>query len=204
MARSGRLKQAETLSHRATDLAEQSGGRERAAGFQTGRAVWESFYGNTAEAKRNAPAALDASMSRDVEYAAAFALARSGDLSRAQALTDDLAKRFPEDTAVRFGYVPVLRGLLELDRGRREEAVRALEIALPNELAMPPIDFTHHFGGLYSAFVRGEVYLAMHRPAEAAAKFQRILKHRGLVLADPVGALAHLQLGRASRCQETA
>jgi eukaryotic-like serine/threonine-protein kinase len=196
LARSGRLKQAGALSRRAAGLAEQSGELERAAAFQAGRAVWESFYGNT-EAKRDASAVLDVSRGRDVEYAAAFTLTRSGDLSRAQALTDDLAKRFPEDTAVRFGYVPVLRGLLELDRGRPEQAIRALEIALPNELNVPPIDFTHRFGGLYSAYVRGEAYLAMHRPAEAATEFQKILKHRGIVLADPIGALAHLQLGRA-------
>jgi eukaryotic-like serine/threonine-protein kinase len=197
MARLGRLKEAGTLLRRAADLAEQSGQREAAAAFQTGRAVWESFYGNRAEAKRYASAALDVSRGRDVEYAAAFALARAGDLSHAQALADDLAKRFPEDTAVRFGYGPVLRGLLALDRGRPEEAIRELETALPNELHVPPLAFNLRFGGLYSAYVRGEAYLAMHRPADAAAEFQKILKHRGLVLADPVGALAHLELGRA-------
>ena len=39
--------------------------------------------------------------------------------------------------------------------------------------------------------------MAMHRPAQAAAEFQKILDHRGVVGADPIGALAHLQLGRA-------
>jgi hypothetical protein len=33
--------------------------------------------------------------------------------------------------------------------------------------------------------------------AEAAAEFQKILDHRGNVISDPIGALAHLQLGRA-------
>ena len=46
-------------------------------------------------------------------------------------------------------------------------------------------------------YVRGEAYLAAHNGAEAAAEFRKILAHRGLVLNEPIGALAHLQLGRA-------
>ena len=42
-----------------------------------------------------------------------------------------------------------------------------------------------------------EAYLAAGHGAEAAAEFQKVLNHRGIVLADPIGALAHLQLGRA-------
>ena len=38
--------------------------------------------------------------------------------------------------------------------------------------------------------------MAAHRYAEGAAEFQKILDHRGIVGADPIGALAHLQLGR--------
>ena len=40
-------------------------------------------------------------------------------------------------------------------------------------------------------------YLAAHRSDEAAAEFQKILDHPGIVVSDPIGALAHLQLGRA-------
>ena len=38
--------------------------------------------------------------------------------------------------------------------------------------------------------------IAARRWAEAAAEFQKILDHRGIVAIDPIGALAHLQLGR--------
>ena len=48
-----------------------------------------------------------------------------------------------------------------------------------------------------STRVRGEAYLAAHQGAEAAVEFQKILDHRGIVVSDPIGALAHLQLGRA-------
>jgi tetratricopeptide (TPR) repeat protein len=49
--------------------------------------------------------------------------------------------------------------------------------------------------------VRGEAYLAARKGSEAAAEFQKILDHRGIVLNEPIGALAHLQLGRAYAMQ---
>jgi len=50
---------------------------------------------------------------------------------------------------------------------------------------------------MFPVFVRGEAYLAARHGSEAAAEFQKILDHRGLVLNQPIGALAHLGLGRA-------
>jgi eukaryotic-like serine/threonine-protein kinase len=50
---------------------------------------------------------------------------------------------------------------------------------------------------LYPVYVRGQAYLAAHNGAAAAAEFQKILDHRGIVQNLPLGALAHLQLGRA-------
>jgi eukaryotic-like serine/threonine-protein kinase len=58
---------------------------------------------------------------------------------------------------------------------------------------------------LYPIYVRGEAYLAAHRGTEAVAEFQKILDHRGVVVNEPIGALAHLQIGRAYAMQgETA
>ena len=45
--------------------------------------------------------------------------------------------------------------------------------------------------------MRGEAYLQAERGQEAAAEFQKVLDHRGIVMADPIGALSHVQLGRA-------
>jgi eukaryotic-like serine/threonine-protein kinase len=53
------------------------------------------------------------------------------------------------------------------------------------------------FGILYPGFVRGQAYVLAHRYSEAAAEFQRVLDYPGVVFADPVGARAHLELGRA-------
>ena len=92
--------------------------REAAATYQAARAVWEALYGDAAEGKANAMAALELSNGRDVQYAAGLALALSGDSSRSEALAGDLEKRFPEDTFVEFTYVPVLRALAALGQGK--------------------------------------------------------------------------------------
>ena len=197
LARSGRLQAARRLSNQAMDRALQEGEREATASYQAARAVWEAVYGNAAEAKRNAEAALERSNGRDVEYAAALALGLSGGASRSEALAGDLEKRFPEDTFAKFTYVPVLRGLAALGRGKPADSVEQLQIALPYELAANGLNHTSYYlGGLHSAYVRGEALMAAKRYGEAAVEFQKILDHRGIVGTDPIGVLAHLQLGR--------
>ena len=159
LARSGRLQLARQSSSRAMDLARQEGGREAAASYQAARAVWEAVCGNAAEGKSNAMAALALSNGRDVEYTAGLALALSGDSSRSQPLADDLEKRFPEDTFAKFTYVPVLRALSALEHGKPTDSVERLHIALPYELAVNGLNFTHFYlGGLHSAYVRGEAF----------------------------------------------
>jgi serine/threonine protein kinase/tetratricopeptide (TPR) repeat protein len=197
LARLGRLEPARRSSSRAVDLALQEGGREEAANYRAARAVWEAAFGNAAEGKRNAMASLELSKGRDVQYAAGFALALAEDFSRSEALAGDLEKLFPEDTFVKFTYAPVLHALAALARGKAVDSVEQLQISLPYELAVNGLNFNHFYlGGLHSAYVRGEAFIAAHRYAEAAAEFQKILDHRGLVGLDPIGALAHLQLGR--------
>jgi eukaryotic-like serine/threonine-protein kinase len=197
LARSGQLEAARRSSSRAIYLALQEGAREEAASYRAARAVWEAVYGNAAEGKRGAMAALDLSKGRDVQYAAGLALALSGSSFRAEALAEDLEKRFPEDTFVKFSYVPVLRALTALKRGKPADSVEQLQVALRYELAANGLNFNHFYlGGLHSAYLRGEALIAAQRHAEATAEFQKILDHRGLVGLDPIGALAHLQLGR--------
>jgi tetratricopeptide (TPR) repeat protein len=197
LARSGRLQAARRSSSRAADLALQVGEREIAATYRAARGVWEAMCGNADEGKRAAAAALELSNGRDVRYAAGLALALSRDFSRSQALADDLEKRWPEDTFVKFTYVPVLGGLASLGQGSAAKSIERLELALRYELAVNGLNFNGlHLGGLHSAYVRGQALIAMRQYAEAAAEFQKILEHRGLVGADPIGTLAHLQLGR--------
>jgi tetratricopeptide (TPR) repeat protein len=199
---SGHLRQARRKSQRAVDFAQRADQRERAGGFAAGSALWEAFFGNALAARQGAMAVLALSKGRDAEYGAAFALALAGDSSRSQALADDLDKRFPEDTGVKFSYLPALRALLALkpalsQKSEPSKAIELLQIAAPYELGAPPSVAYGFFGALYPIYVRGEAYLAAHQGAEAAVEFQKILDHRGIVVSDPIGALAHLQLGRA-------
>ncbi len=76
-----------------------------------------------------------------------------------------------------------------------------MQVAVPYELAVPSVDFNAFFGGLYPVYVRGEAYLAAGHGAEAAAEFQKILDHRRIVISDPIGALAHLQIRRVYAMQ---
>ena len=196
-ARSGRLQTARSMSRRAQDMARQAGQRESAASYEAGEAVWEALFGNAAPARHSATAALELSNGRDVEYAAAFALAMEGDLPRSQSLAADLGQRFPEDTSVQFNYLPALGALFALNHHEHGKAIELLQVAVPYELNIPSVDFNEFFGGLYPVYVRGEAYLGAGKGAEAAAEFQKVLDHPGVVFADPIGALAHLQLGRA-------
>ncbi len=196
LARSGRLQAARRSSSRAVDLASQEGDREAAAGYRAARAVWEVACGNGAEGKRSALTALELSKGRDVRYAAGLALSLSGDSAQSEALAGDLEKRFPEDTFVKFTYAPVLRALAALGRHKPADSVERLEVSLPYELAANGLNYALYLGGLHSAYVRGEAFIAARRYPEAAAEFQKILDHRGVVGLDPIGPLAQLQVGR--------
>jgi DNA-binding winged helix-turn-helix (wHTH) protein/tetratricopeptide (TPR) repeat protein len=199
-AYSGHLEEARKMSRRAAELARKAGRRDTEALYQADEAVREALFGNASTTKQRAGRAVELSKSRDVEYGAAFALALSGESSRSQALTQDLARRFPEDTRVQFNYVPTLRALVVWNHSQPTNAVELLQTAIPYELGMPSEGGSEYLlgaGNLYPAYVRGLAYLASHRGVEAAGEFQKILDHRGIVISDPVGALAHVQLGRA-------
>jgi tetratricopeptide (TPR) repeat protein len=197
LARAGRLQDARRMSAVPIQIAQESGRRERAGLFEVGRAVWEAFYGNAAAARQSASKALAIGKGRDVDYAAAFALALSGDLPQSRALAENLAREFPEDTSVQFLYLPTLRALFALTAQDPASATQALQITSRYDLAPGRIGFVGHFGGLYPIYVRGLAYLAARQPAEGAAEFQRIVDHRSIVLVDPMDALARLQLARA-------
>jgi len=196
-AYSGRLGQARGLSRQAIASAERAEEKETAGNYLAAAALREALFGNPIEARKHAAAALALSTGRDVQYGAALALALARD--SAQALADDLAKRFPEDTVVQFNYLPTTRAQLAVSKNDAAKAVEILQTATPYELGAPAEDFI--FMSMYPVYVRGEAYLAAQQGAEAAAEFQKILDHRGIVVNSPIGALAHLQIGRAYALQ---
>jgi tetratricopeptide (TPR) repeat protein len=201
LAYTGHLQEARKMSRRATDLAQQAAHRERAASFETRVALWEAFYGNAPTAKPAAMAALALAKNREVQYGAALALAIAGDSSQAQALTNDLERSFPEDTSVKFNYLPSVRAFVALNHGDPAKAIELLQVAVPYELGQPRSSQTGFFGALYPIYARGQAYLVARQGAEAAREFQKILDHPGTMVGDPISVLAHLQVGRAYAAQ---
>jgi DNA-binding winged helix-turn-helix (wHTH) protein len=191
-AYAGQLKKARASSQRAMDQAMQEAQPERAGLWEAGSSLREAFFGNAPQARQWATAALNRSHNRQVEFGTALALAVSGDAGRTQQLAEDLERRFPEDTIVHFSDLPVLRARIALNQGDPVKAIDLLQAAVPYELGAR-LDL----GALYPIYVRGEAHLAAHQGPQAAAEFQKILAHRGVVGSDPIGALARLQLGRA-------
>jgi tetratricopeptide (TPR) repeat protein/predicted Ser/Thr protein kinase len=192
----GRLREAKELNRQAMESAQRAGRKEKAASFSATSGLTEALFGNAAEAQPRASLAIEHSDGVDVQYGAALAFAYAGDTKRAQDLTEGLDKRFPEATVVQFNYLPSVRAKLALGRGNSSEALDILAAAGTYELGRTTFS-SYSWTGLYPVFVRGEAYLAAHQGPQAAAEFQKILDHRGIVWNSPIGALAHLQLGRS-------
>jgi len=193
-AYAGQYAKARELTRRASDSAQRADEKETAAGYQAEDAVREALVGNMGLAKQQAQAALALSTGRDVESVSAIALGFAGDSTQATRLAEDLSKRFPEDTIVQLEYLPMIHAATALQAGSATKAIEALAPAAPYELGVTAQ--TLNFA-LYPVYLRGEAYLAGHQGGAAAAEFRKILEHPGVVLNEPIGALAHLGLARA-------
>src|SRR5271154_1595736 len=196
IAYSGQLRNSQEASRRAMESAERAGEKEAAATYLALSALRDALFGDADEARRRAVLTMTRSSGRDVQYGAALAFAYTGDEGRAQALADDLNKRFPEDTLVKANVLPVLRAKIALIRGNDSEAIEVLRGA-PGHGVVVKTDSTFGWARMRPVFVRGEAYLAARQGGEAASEFQKILDHRGIVVNEPIGALAHLGLARA-------
>jgi len=152
-------------------------------------------------AKRTARDALGLAKNREVKFGAALALAMTGDVTQARFLANDLERDFPEDTSVRFYYLPAVRASLALNHDDPSKAIDSLQAAVPYDLGMPRSATFAYFGALYADYMRGQAYLATRQGAEAAAEFQKIVDHRVIVIGDAFGVLAHLALARAYAVQ---
>ncbi len=198
-AYSGRLKDARDFTFRAVDSASREDKKETAVKYSALAGLREGLFGNADAARRHITSTLGRTAGRDVEYYEALAFAFAGENRRLRELTDDLAGRFPQDTIVQFNYLPTLRAKLAVNLGNASEAIERLRIATPYDLGRA--SGWNDSTALYPSYVRGEAYLALHQGSESAAEFQRILDHRGIVVNEPIGALAHLGLARAYAMQ---
>jgi eukaryotic-like serine/threonine-protein kinase len=198
----GRLRKARELSRRAAESAQRDDAQEVAASLQASAALREAEFGNFEQARQIAATALNTSPGINVEKMAALAFARAGDPTRAKAIATKLAKSYPENTLLNSYWLATVRAAIELDRNHPEQALELLRPAASYELGYSLPLFV---GTVYPAYVRGGAYLRIGQGVAAAAEFQKILDHRGIVLNFNTGALARLGLARAYAMQgETA
>jgi tetratricopeptide (TPR) repeat protein len=199
----GRLAKAQELTKRAVDSAIRADSKENGAVYLANAALEQAAYGNPAEARKSTAEALKlAPASQAVESEAALAFAMAGDTPRAESLAQDLDKRFPLGTQMQSLWLPAIRAQLSLDRKNPPAALNALQASSISELGNIP--FVNNISCLYPTYVRGEAYLAAGQGTAAAAEFQKILDHGGIVWNCWTGALAHLGVARANALQSRA
>jgi len=162
--------------------------------WQVNAALREAEFGNSAAAKQDVAAALTLAPGRDVKMLSALTLARIGETSRAKAIVEELQKSYPSQTVLKVYWLPTIKAAIELNANNSSQALVFLEAAAPYELGAPP---QLQLGTLYPAYLRGQAQLMAHNGNAAADEFQKFLDHRGIVVNFPLGALAHLGLGRA-------
>jgi eukaryotic-like serine/threonine-protein kinase len=190
----GRLAAARDFARRAVDSAVRADSKETASLWQANGALREAEFGNAAQARQAANAALSLSPGRDVKVLAAVAFARAGDIPHARVLAEELEKTYPTNTTLKLYWFPIVRAAIALGNQKPSDAVVALEAVAPYEFGEPP---PFQIGTIYAAYIRGEAYLASHDGATAAREFQKFLDHRGLVVNYPLASLARLGLARA-------
>jgi serine/threonine protein kinase/predicted Zn-dependent protease len=194
----GRLAKAREFSQRAIDSAKRADAKETAALWQVNAAMREAEFGNASSARLNAMAGLALVPGKDVRSLAALALARAGDAAQAQKLFDTLNKDFPQNTIVQGYWLPAIRAAMELNTKNAARAMEILKTAVPLELGQSQ---PFNVGMLYPVYLRGQAYLLARQGKEAAAEFQKMVDHRGIVLNFPLGALARLGLARSYALQ---
>ena len=197
-AYAGRLSDSRALSQRAIKSVPRGPSTEVGALDKAEFALWEALFGDSIAARESAMGAskMTTAADWDVQGITALSLALAGETAQSRKLATDLNQRFPENTFVQFSYLPAIRAALALHQGNPQEAIESLRTASPYELGEPG-NGSGNGTPMMPVYVRGQAYLAAHQGAQAATEFQRILDNRGLVACNAVGALAHLEVGRA-------
>jgi eukaryotic-like serine/threonine-protein kinase len=187
----GHNRAAQEFSRRAAAAAVQAGDLEAAASYHLKAAWRKTVFGDMPDARKEVASALElVPQSEDVEAWGAEVLARTGNAARAQTLAQDLVKHFPRHTVIHRYWLPMIEAQCALAAKKHAEAIERLREAEPLEAR-----------SCNYSYERGEAYLAAGQGSAAAAAFQQILDHPGLVRNCLPGALAHLEIGRAYAMQ---
>jgi eukaryotic-like serine/threonine-protein kinase len=200
-AYAGQLAKARELSRKAADAAVRVDQKENGAIWLENEALREAAYGNSSAARQWAGEGLKLFPgSLGVQVEAALALAMAGDAARASSLEQDVNKGHPLNTQVQSLWLPSIRAQVALKRGAAGEAIKNLQPAVP-PIEWALIAWAENISCLYPTYIRGQAYLASGQATAAAAEFQKVLDHGGLVWNCWTGALARLGLARATALQ---
>jgi tetratricopeptide (TPR) repeat protein len=185
----GRFRRARELIQQASELPPGI-----AAEFNYDTALWEAESGESARVVQIAMTALKSVSNRDGKQYLALAFARAGNIEQARKMADAVDQDAPLDTLIQSYGLPTIRAAMKLNANDPAGAIAALQPSLKYELS-----FNLSFNGLYPAYIRGLAYLQLGEGRSAAAEFQKLVDHRGLVATDVIGALTHLQMARAQK-----
>jgi serine/threonine protein kinase len=188
----GRFARAWTCTQRAAQSAKNADAPETGARWTANAALREAEVGNKVQAQAIAHGALEMSGGTDIELLSALALARAGQLSQAEKIVTTLDAAFPRSTMIQNYWLPTIRAAIELQKNNANKAIELLEVAVPYEQG------NWYLGHLYPAYIRGEAYLKLGQGHEAAAEFQKLLDHRGIVVNYVTASLSRLHVARAA------
>jgi tetratricopeptide (TPR) repeat protein len=164
---------------------------ENAADELAWHARLESYLGNYTLARKLCRQAGEASKDSDLGLGhCAKALAEAGDVTQAEALAAKLDRLRPEDTLNHQVHLPLIRSIIERERGN---AVKAVDLLAPVT--------QYEQGESQVLYHRARAYLAAGEHAKAAAEFARLIGHRGWRDSEVFAPLAQLGLARAYAMQ---
>jgi hypothetical protein len=150
----GQRSESSKLYLRAAKTAQIQGLQSVAAGFEEADARADALLGNCGTVRRLGRPAL--------------ALALCGETAQAEKFIAENSKLFPNGTLWNAVQLPEVRAAIEIQRDQPARAVELLASAVPFERAYPE-----------TVYLRGQAYLHLHKGAESAAEFQKILDHKG-------------------------
>ncbi len=186
----GQWRKAQEMENRSIELLASRNRKETAAQYAAVMAFYAAQFGFCDQAKQAMTRSLSFAKGRLNLGSVTLASAACNDVAQATALSDDLKKRFPQETSNIYFLQPMTRALLELNRGNTTQAIEATQPIMRFEYGLIP--------GIWLPHVRGQIFLKAKSGSEAAAEFQKIIDHPGLEVFSPFNALAHLGLARAS------
>src|SRR5260370_23383305 len=160
---------------------------ENAANELAWHAQLESYLGNYALARKLCRQAGEASKDSNLGLGhCSNALAEAGDVTQAEALAAKLDRLHPENTLNQNIWLPVIRSIIERQRGN---AVKAVDLLAPVT--------QYEQGELGVPYPRAQSYLAAGEHTKAAAEFEKLIGHRVWVGWGVFAPLAQHRLARA-------